>query len=30
LPPDIPSEAFVVGSHDIEPQGVAAYRTAAG
>ena len=29
LPADIPNDAFVIGSHDIEPQGVAAYRTTA-
>ncbi|RDU98973.1 beta-galactosidase [Trinickia dinghuensis] len=27
LPADIPGDAFVIGSHDVEPQGVAAYRT---
>jgi beta-galactosidase len=29
LPAEIPNEAFVIGSHAIEPQGVAAYRTPA-
>ena len=27
LAAEIPNDAFVIGSHDIEPQGVAAYRT---
>ena len=27
LPADLPSDAFVIGSHDVEPQGVVAYRT---
>ncbi|MGN6668190.1 MAG: beta-galactosidase, partial [Trinickia sp.] len=29
LPADIPNDAFVIGSHSIEPQGVAAYRSKA-
>ena len=29
LAADIPTDAFVIGSHDVEPQGVAAYRTQA-
>jgi beta-galactosidase len=29
LPSGIPADAFLVGSHEIEPQGVAAYRTRA-